>query len=90
MRVRVNKVLLYVKSCAHACVFNVKRSAYDYMYPVHNVINVNLLSVFCVAYWMVQKFGLPQIQALSGTMSAGLATIGVSCALSSHVLSAGR
>ena len=64
---------------------------YDYVYPVHSVINVNPVSeAFCVAYSMLQKFGLPQLQALSETMSAELATIGVSCKLSSHVLSVER
>jgi len=63
---------------------------HDYMYPVHMSLMSISSQTFCVAYWMVQKFGLPQIQALSEAMSAELATIGISCALSSHVLSAGR
>ena len=62
----------------------------DYMYQVHSNINVNLVSDILCRYSMLQKFGLPQIQAPSEAMSAKLATIGVSCALSSHVLSAGR
>ena len=45
---------------------------------------------FCAAYTRSQKIALHQVQALSGTMSAELATSGVSCVLSWHVLSEGQ
>ena len=43
--------------------------------------------VYTLSDSTVQKMGLHQVQALSGMMSAELAMSGVSCLLSSHVLS---
>ena len=74
------------------CAFSTSNEVHKiYMYPR---CTVSLMSVsfraFCLAYSMLQKLGLAQIQALSETMSAELAIIGVSCVLNWHVLSEER